>query len=175
LDINEMYMIALSGDRDDEEALFQALAERFRLFAEQRLEDPAACEDVVQESLATIAEKYRCMEFSSSFAAWVYGVLQKKIQRYYRAKRYYMDRFENSPAQGVSRPDPELQIALLACLRELCRRSTSQARVLNLVFQGYTISEICARLGLTPNACYVQLSRARAHIRDCLERKKASL
>lgn len=170
-----MYMIALRGERAAEEALFEALAERFRLFAEQRIEDRAAREDVVQESLATIAEKYRVTEFSSSFAAWVYGVLQKKIQRYYRAKGYYNDRYEDSPAQAVSLPDPGLHIALSACLKELCRRSTSQARVLNLAFQGYTVSEICARLKITPNACYVQLSRARAHIRDCLRRKKASL
>lgn len=175
MDINQMYMIALTGDRDDEEALFRVLSERLRLFVEQRVEDDVACEDVVQESLAAIAERYRSVELSSSFAAWVYGVLQKKLQRYYRDKRYHRDRFEDSSTDRVSRTDPALRAALVDCLRELCRHNEGQARTLNLVFQGYTISETCSMLGLTPNACYIQLSRARAHVKACLEKKKVSL
>jgi len=170
-----MYKVALKGGQKDEEALFHVLAERLRLFVEQRVENRSACEDIVQNSLATIAGKYRTTEFTSSFAAWVYGVLHKKLQHYYRAKRQYHERFEDLSTPEVSTADPALQATLLACLRELCRRSTSQARALNLTFHGFSISEACARLGLTPNAYYIQLSRARSYLRACLKRKKVSL
>jgi RNA polymerase sigma factor (sigma-70 family) len=176
LDINELFETARRGVRHAEESLFEALTERFRLFVEQRIKDPRAREDVVQESLMTIAKKYREVELTRSFAAWSYGVLQNYILHYYRSRQYHTDRFErpspHSEIQAVSEPDPVLASDLRDCLRELRERKLNQARVLNLLFQGYTVKEVCQRLGLTPNACHIQLSRARAQLKACLKRKR---
>lgn len=176
MDINDLHKRTLKGNAEDEGRLFEALAERFRLFVEQRIEDQKDCEDVVQESLLTVAKKYRQVELTRNFAAWAYGVLQNNLLHYYRSRRYnrarYVSATDSVEANGAVQIDPILESDLRDCLRELCRRNLSQARVLNFVVQGYAVKEVCRKLGLTPNACHIQLSRARASLRACLHRKK---
>ena len=64
---------------DAEEKLFSELTARLRLFARQRLWDRADADEVVQETVKTIFEKYRQIEFELSFAAWAYRVLNNKL------------------------------------------------------------------------------------------------
>ncbi len=132
------------------------------------------CEEIVQDALTTIAEKYRQVQIESSFAGWAYKVLNNKVLDYYKSKRVRSAR--TTPLE-VAEPDligaatdPQLKTRLLDCLRKIHGANSFHARALNLHYQGYNTEEICAKLGIASNNFYVMLSRARTMLRVCLEK-----
>ncbi|HOP06308.1 MAG TPA: RNA polymerase sigma factor [candidate division Zixibacteria bacterium] len=175
MDINELLINALRGDAGAETQLFEALTARFRLFAHQRLRDGCDCEEVVQESLLTIAREYKTTEFTTSFAAWAYKVLDYRILAQIKKRRTIADREQPlpdedwSPGAGIEDVNPDLKRKLLDCLRQIRRGNPRYARALALQYQGYETEEQCQRMRLTRNTFYSLLSRARSALERCLE------
>jgi RNA polymerase sigma-70 factor, ECF subfamily len=170
MSINTLYEQARRGDQAAIETLFDALSARFRYFARQRLHNREDAEEVVQEALQVIYEKYRSIEYEKSFAAWAYKVLMFKIMTYSRTQRRRDDKLEVAIAEAVTHEDDvSLEARLLECLRKLHAVDSRNARILNLHYQGFTVPEICERLGLTRNNLYSVLFRARAMLKRCLE------
>ena len=130
-------------------------------------------EEIVQDSLAVISEKYRQIEIEISFSAWAYRVLENKILEYYRKKHGRENALarhgDMSLTPEAAIPEPTLKRQLLDCLEKLCHANIRQARVLNMHYQGYRIDEICSKLNLTRNNLYILLSRARSTLKKCLE------
>jgi RNA polymerase sigma-70 factor (ECF subfamily) len=126
----------------------------------------------------TIAKKYREMEFTTSFAAWAYKVLNHKILDYFKAKRVRVEAqarmVDEKKPDVMSQPDPALKRQLLMCLKEVSGANSRHARILNLHYQGYTTDEICRKLDLKPGNFYVVLSRARSMLELCLEKGDAA-
>jgi len=165
---------AIGGDAAAERQLFEKLSERFRQLAKLRVGEEY-CEDLAQEACATVFEKYRNETFTVGFPAWAHGVLRMKIGNYLQKKTRMSGReleidetVEKSRARDV---DPDLKRFLAECLRELIRTGGHYARILNLVHQGYGTADICERLSITANSCYVSLSRGRSMLKHCLEGK----
>jgi RNA polymerase sigma-70 factor (ECF subfamily) len=170
MSINTLYELARQGDQAAIEKLFGALSARFRYFARHRLRDREDAEEVVQEALKVIYEKYMSMEYEQSFSAWAYKVLMFKIMTYSRTQRRREDKLEIALAEAVMHEDDgSLEARLLECLRKLHAVDSRNARILNLHYQGFTVPEICERLGLTRNNLYSVLFRARALLKRCLE------
>jgi RNA polymerase sigma-70 factor (ECF subfamily) len=174
LGINELQESARHGDRVAEEQLFERLTARFRLFVRQRLGTASEAEEVVQEAVTTIFQKYREVDFESSFTGWAYQVLNNKIMTLVKTRERRRSKLDElsvtSEAAPAGRPDSDLEERLLDCLRALNRASPRHARILNLHYQGYTVEEICRRLGLTRTNFYSILSRARGRLQECLEK-----
>ncbi len=165
--------MARKGGSAEEQRLFAVLTDIFRLFVQQRVWSRQDCEEIVQETLTTIAEKYRGIEFETSFAAWAYRVLEHKILHYYRTKRCRESKFAHPP-EGVeiatTEPfNPNLKRKLLDCLRQISRGNRRHARILTLRYQGFSAEEICDKLRITRNNAYIILSRARAMLKRCLK------
>jgi len=173
LEINELQAIARTGDRSTEDELFRRLYARFRLFARQRIRNEADAEEVIQDSLKTIFEKYRQIDFESSFAAWAYQVLTYKLKTYLSTRTRHDRKLEEErikfDGQVSANPEPDLERRLQDCLQQVNRANQRHARILNLHYQGYTVAEICARLKLTRTNLYTILSRARAMLAHCLD------
>ena len=174
MNINELYDIARNGDRDSENQLFKSLTESFRLFTQQRIWNEQDAEEIVQDTLVTVAEKYGDIQFEVSFAAWAYRVLENKILNYYRGKHYQESRFSwaqdgsQERSSGVS--DPFLKRQLLDCLEKINRVHPRHARILNLRYQGYSADEVCEKLAISRNNLYILLCRARSMLKLCLEK-----
>ena len=173
MDINELHRLAAAGDRVSEEELFRQLTARFRLFARQRVWDRADADEVVQETVKTIFEKYRQIKFETSFAAWAYRVLNNKLLTFMatkgRREKKIEEQIERQPAVQ-NEGGGDLEARLLACLSDLNRANSRHARILNLHYQGFTVKEISTRLGLTRTNFYTILSRARTMLAACLDR-----
>jgi RNA polymerase sigma-70 factor (ECF subfamily) len=174
MEINSLQNLARDGDQDAERRLFEILSARFRLFAERKVGSRQDAEEIVQDAILVVLKKYRQVEIESSFTAWSHKVLEYEILRYHK-KRGTRDRKFGEFLAGVgnvttSSSDPTLKRRLLACLKEIGKRSLNYARLLNLHYQGYTTDEVCERLNLTRNHSYVVLSRARSLLVACLER-----
>lgn len=175
MNINALHSDLISEEGASENELFEYLTVSFRLFAQQRIWNEQDSEEIVQDALMTIAKKYREIEFTTSFAAWAYKVLNHKMLDYYKAKRVRVDAHTRIVDEGnpdmSSKPDSALKRQLLKCLRKMRGR---HARVLNLHYQGYSTDEICDKLDLKPGNFYVVLSRARSMLELCLEKRDAA-
>lgn len=174
MDINSLQNAARHGDRTAENDLFQYLHARFRLFAQRKLRDREDAEEVVQDALKTVLEKYREIEFEISFAAWAYRVLENKILTFHRTRKRRQEHQEDLARRAGSserdRSDGDLEVRLLECLRKLNEVNRRHARILVLKYQGFSVSEICERLGITRTNLYTLLSRARSLLELCLKK-----
>ena len=173
MEINELYQLARRNERQAKEDLFAALRARFELFVRQRVGSQAEAEDVVQEALKTILEKYRSIEFESSFSGWAYQVLNNKLMTTVATRSRRRDKLaEAAESETHSHEETRpagLERRLLECLRSLNRVNRRHARILNLHYLGYAVDEICTKLELTRSNFYSILSRARSQLQKCLK------
>ena len=155
MDINKLQEVARTGDRAAEEELFGILLARFRLFARLRIRATADAEEVVQDALKVIFEKYRSTEFETSFTAWAYQVMKNRLLTHVttagrRDKRQTdIDAMPQEPS--VNQPDKDLERRLLFCLEKVNRAHSRHARILNLHYQGYAQADICDAARPDPN------------------------
>ena len=173
LDINDLYHQLLSGNGMIKEQLFSALAGRFRLITRQRIRNRDDAAEVVQKALMTVAEKYKEIEIKTSFAAWANQVLNNKILDHYRAQGRSVDRLVplDESGQKLSNPgsDPDMIRRLIDCLREVRQKNTGFGRALVLHYQGFTVTEMCEKVGVERDRFYKVLSAARKLLRMCLD------
>ncbi len=172
--INNLYKLALNGDKTSVDNLFQSLSERFHIFVQNRIWDENDIEDLVQDTLMTVNEKYRQLESEANFAAWAYKVLKNNMLNYFRTQKYKSHR-EVETANGYDPPspwysDPLLETKIKECLQKISRAKIRYVQVLDLHYQGYTVDEICSQLKISSNAMYISLSRARSLLKLCLEK-----
>lgn len=170
--INQLYEAAKGGNQKAENTLFEKLHVAFTYFTEHRINDRLDTEELVQEALMIISEKYRDIDFTSSFSAWAYKVLDNRIMHYMRKK--YTSRKMNEKlrleAKKSENANPELKIKLMDCLKKINKVNIRYARILNLRHQGYSTDEISQILETTPNNVLVILSRARSLLKYCLKK-----
>lgn len=172
MELNDLYSQARAGDQSAEEALFAGLTARFRLFARQRLGSRDEAEEVAQEAIKTVLEKYREIDFESSFSGWAYQVLNNKLMTMVTTRDRRRNLLENEALtrSGSHAGDGVviLEARLLECLRKVNRVNPRHARILNLHHLGFGVEEICTKLKLTRNNFYSVLSRARSLLQRCL-------
>jgi len=173
LDLNELYRFARDGGKSEEKEFFSALSEIFRILLFHKVQDRQDAEEIIQDVLAVVAQKYRDIEFTVSFSSWVHAVLKNRVMNYYRFRKTESSRFDRSEnarnAEGSHRPNPELERRIVECFRKLHEFNKNHARILNLRYQGYGIKELCKKLNMSANGIYIVLSRARAVLKKCLD------
>lgn len=120
-----------------------------------------------------VFQKYRAINFETSFAAWAHQVLQNEILKFYRSQanraKILVRDHDDSVSASTWNSDLELKRRMLECIKKICGAYIRYARILNLKYQGYTGEEICERLAITPNNFYSMVSRARSLLDTCLE------
>lgn len=175
-DVQQLLQRAREGNAAAEQEILQYLHVRFSLFATRRIRNKEAAEDVVQESCMTVLANYRTETFRVGFEEWAWGVLRINIKNYFRrttkenqriAAEHSADDLGSLPARAV---DTDLEMSILDCLEKIARINPRFARILALVYQGYTTSEMCELLKVTSNNCHVLLHRGRAMLKSCLSR-----
>ncbi|MBN1210968.1 MAG: RNA polymerase sigma factor, partial [candidate division Zixibacteria bacterium] len=113
-------------------------------------------------------------EFTLSFSSWAYKVLVNVYLNYYKkkqsnkGKQVALPDYDNVP--GSWAPDPDLENALIDCLRKICANNNRYARILNLYYQGFSTEEVCRKLKISSANAYVILARARSLLKTCLEK-----
>jgi RNA polymerase sigma-70 factor (ECF subfamily) len=144
------------------------------MFVQNRIWDEQDVEDLVQDTLMTINKKYKSIDSEANFAAWAYKVLKNNLLYYFRTRKYQSSR-ESDEIDGTDPPspwhsDPLLETRIKDCLGKISRAKVRYVQVLDLHYQGYTVSEVCEKLNLTANALYIAISRARSLLKLCLEK-----
>jgi RNA polymerase sigma-70 factor (ECF subfamily) len=172
VNINDLYNASLQGGKAEEDALFERLRVNLLYLVEQRVGNSFAAEEIVQEALITISGKYRDLNITKSFIAWVHKVMENKILHYYRSKgtlkRKLTHSSEYNEDYGARDQDHNLKRQLLSCLKMIVKTNRRYARILNLSYMGYSTTEICSRLGVSRENGFTLLSRARSMLKYCL-------
>jgi RNA polymerase sigma-70 factor (ECF subfamily) len=180
LSINNLYIEACRGGKEEENRLFKALTVRFRLFTIQRIRNEQDAEEIVQIALAVIYQEYEALDIRTSFAAWAYRVLERRILNFLNKKKKLAEREVQFQEEYIPLDLPtDIEInnikgRLLECLRKICRTNSRYARILNMHYQGYKTEEICKKMNITSENCYTILSRARSLLEYCLDNREIS-
>lgn len=158
------------------------------------LHDERAAEDVVQDAVLAAIEREHQFSGHASVRTWMTSILRNRIHDHYRRSWRELPFDEEADAQDArvlrevakargrlwearghwaSAPENVLSQrqffdVLETCIRRLPARS---ARVF-LMHEWLELSteEICGELKISPSSCGVILHRAKARIRECLER-----
>ena len=178
MNINDLHKKAVSGDSKAEGELFKALSERFQVVLRHKIKDELDIEDIMQDSLAVVASKYKGIEFEVSFSAWAYKILEYNILSYYRSgssrRKKETEMTIDTADNRTIDADPILKMKLIECFDKLCRVNSRYASVISMHFEGYEADEIAKKLKVTVNNIYVLLSRARAMLKNCLDNGELS-
>ena len=173
MNLNQLLHKARNGTNADEDELFRYISERFHRFVQQRVQSLEDSEEIVQDTMISIAQQYKSIEIHTDFGAWAYGILENKLRYYYRTKKNYKTKMSNFAEIERSHPpreiNPDLKRLLLECLKKINETNLKYIRILNLYCQGYTTKEICQKLKITENNCYVIFSRARSLLKKCIQ------
>lgn len=160
-------------------------------YAYARVNDDGVAEDLVQETFLAAVKDQGSFEGRSSEKTWLFSILKHKLIDYYRKEKrvIFAEAGEGDPdsmsaffnAKGGWRIPPahwrtnpgKVQEAkdfldhFYRCLSGLPAR-TADAFVYREV-DGMGTEEICRKLDITANNCWVLLYRARMLLRKCLE------
>ena len=161
--------------REHVSALFVQFSPEVRGFILALLPDLSRADDVFQETFLTVTRKAADFRPGTNFLAWACTIARYKVleagRRRAESARPFSEEVLESLCAVCPEPeneDRELQL-LNECLEEL-HPHTRRAMELRYE-QGHKPAEIARRLGWTAESVYVVLSRARAALRQCVERK----
>jgi RNA polymerase sigma-70 factor (ECF subfamily) len=155
-----------------EAGLVRQFRDRLRLFALRRVRDPAAAEDVAQETLRRVLEASRAgrIENPSALPAFVFQTAQHICLQHFRSAeregRALLRLSGDPPEQG-----PHPLTALITEERRievrnaLARLKPEDRELLRLVyFEGVETETIAQRLGVSPGALRVRKHRVLARL-----------
>jgi RNA polymerase sigma-70 factor (ECF subfamily) len=170
----------LRGDEGAFTEFFDAYAQRLFRFAMRRLDDAAAAEDIVQNTLVTAMRKLSTWRGEAALFTWLCTLCRHEIAAHWR-------RAAHRPQMAALDDDPDVRATVEALAadidlpdRALERRELSRLVQLTLDYlpgrygdvlewkyaHGLSVAEIAERLGSTPKAAESTLTRARHAFRE---------
>ncbi len=163
-------------------------------YAMTQLRDENVAEDLVQETFLAALNGYHSFAGESAFLTWLTTILRRRIIDYRRSTRRqsehqqpisdealpYSDPFDkrNHWRQTLGRwpADPQEQFesaefwdVLESCVERLPPPLAEAFRLREVM--SWSVSDVCAVVGITEGNLAVRLHRARLALRGCLEQK----
>ena len=159
-------------------------------YAVKRVRDRASAEDLVQETLLAAMNPSQPFEGRSQVRTWLFGILRHKVLDFWRAREratVSLDEELREHVDGMYSPNghwrrehaphawkrhgadsAELVEILRACLEKLPPRA-AEAFLLR-ERHGVSVEQLSQEFGTNPTNVWQILSRARAALRECVER-----
>lgn len=148
-------------------------------FIASMVPDFHAAEDLLQDVAVVLLRKFSEYDAQRPFVAWALGITRLEV----------LARRRDSVVQSIVASDSQLMESVSAAFEELapeldqrahalreCRKTIKgrAEEVLKLRYEGaLKPADIAQRLGLEPGAVRVQLTRIRAALQECVERRLA--
>jgi RNA polymerase sigma factor (sigma-70 family) len=146
---------------------------RFRAFLVRRLGDPDEAEDVLQSALLRAVRRPPTADDPEAVTRWFYRVLRNALSDRARRRQAAERAAATLAAEPASTPaDTELWNAVCGCVTALADTLHGPySEILRSVdIEGRPVAEAASQLGLTPGNARVRLHRARAALREQVER-----
>lgn len=158
--------------------LFVQHSPHIRGFIAALLPDLSQVDDVLQETFLTVTARAESFDASRDFVAWACGVARMKVREAGRKSARQWRPLSDEVIDALAASEPEVEsddhrLSLLAdCINRL---GTQSRRVIDLRYQqAHKPDEIARRMEWGVDSVYVALSRARAALRQCIERKQTA-
>jgi RNA polymerase sigma-70 factor (ECF subfamily) len=173
--VNELRLIqrACQGDPKAERAIYDAHVDRVFRLAYRLTGDEALAEDLTQETFVRAFDRLDEFRGDSRLSTWLHTVATRtvlsglrKVRRLRGRESTELERVPEAPAPG--RRDAELRLLLDEAIAAL----PEDMRLVFLMHdvEGFKHREIAAGLEITEGTSKSRLHRARAWLRDYLER-----
>ncbi len=136
-------------------------------------------EDLVQEALIIICEKYKAIEFERGILPWAYGVLDRVMSGDYRTQTR-RENILNSHIDEVIKihenyDSVEGQYASIEMAEELwdalSQLNNKEKEIFKLKLEGFSCEEIQKKLDISRTVMDVSVFRGRKKLRKKLERR----
>ncbi len=149
--------------------LWQEFAAPLRSFLRARTRTPTDADDLLQEVFIRIQKRLPTLHDTSKIQGWVYRIARNTLIDHYRARR------EHLPIDfDIESEDPagEAAVDLRPALRQFIAELPPAYRepLVRHEFQGESLDEVAAALGLTLTATKSRVRRARLLLRQMLDR-----
>jgi RNA polymerase sigma-70 factor, ECF subfamily len=147
-------------------------------FIYSMLRDPAAADDVLQETNLVLWKKSGDFRPGTNFVGWAFQIAQWQVMAYrkrrQRTREYFDDdllaRLADDAGGRVERIEQRHR-ALRDCLKRL--RPRQQALISRRYEPGGSVNQIALQNGRSPKAISEALRRIRSILMDCIERTLA--
>lgn len=169
----EEFQAAQRGDRAALERVLAHSRQDLRRFAEYHCAVNDV-EDAVQESLFLIARKIGHLRAIEAYASWLFRIVKRECNRLKRVRRRLVLLPSLEEIDGPHYPAPD---GLLRDLARTLQAMPAHYREIVLLrdYEGLTIAEIAAQLGLHIEAAKARLHRARSLARQLLSAPEPAL
>lgn len=151
-----------------------------RAFVQSRVRNAALAEDITQEALVRLHRKFDTLRAGDKLEAWVFQIARRAVADHFRAARptEAFDEQTHAPAPDPATHEPLaaeeeiLRREMAAYVRSVIERLPEKYhQALRLTeFEGVPQVELARRLGLSVSAAKSRVQRARAMVRDEMER-----
>lgn len=160
--------------------LFLLNERRLRAFTRALITNREESQDVFQQALLTMLEKFPERDHRGDFVDWAFRVISFKALEWTKRKRRSRLRFDEqilqsvaSDAIAVDRSWSARSAALMQCLRGLS--SEDRGLLARRYEDGESIAHIAGTTGLTEHTVYRRLSRLRKRLLECINRRLARI
>jgi RNA polymerase sigma-70 factor, ECF subfamily len=168
-----------SSNVPDQPASLEQLRSAIRAFVLGKVKDPTLADDVTQETLIRLHKKADSLRDTDRLHAWVFQIARNAIADHFRAAKP-TDPFDEqlhaqpatTPSETPTAEEETLQQDLAAYVRSVVNDLPDIYRqALQLTeFQGMSQVDLARQLGLSTSAAKSRVQRARAMVRDQIER-----
>lgn len=176
-DVDLVHRIA-AGDEDALRELYAAYGQRLYAYALRLTGDPAAAEDVVQDSLVTVWQGACRFRGEGRVVAWLLGIIHHKALNSLRSRPLIsFEATETDPPARDPLPDEQISTSEQSRLIRagLERLSLEHRTALELIFyQGLSLDEAAEVCGVAVGTIKSRLSYAKASLRGVLNREGLS-
>lgn len=156
------------------QGLFLAHIDLIRGFIRALVRDRHLADDVLQETFLTVTRKAEDFEPGTNFPRWACAVARLKVLEAHRREKGNMLFLSEEAIEALSTSEEVPAADYRTDLLECCIKDLPPAmkRSVELRYVGdHKPAEIARIIGWSAEAVYVTLSRARALLRQCIERK----
>jgi RNA polymerase sigma-70 factor (ECF subfamily) len=175
-----MFASSTTGESDHTtkvQGLFLQHQPEIRGFVLSMIPNFSVADDVMQETFLIVTKKALSFELGTSFAAWVKTIARFKALEAIRARKFetlseeVLEALNTEPHEFAGETDERLAL-LRGCLDQLAPQAR---RSIDYRYQNENMPpQIASLMGCTVQSVNVTLSRARAFLRECVQRKMAA-
>lgn len=148
---------------------------RFLSFLESRVGNREDAEEILQSAFVRSIQKAEEIAAPEHVVAWFYRLLRNAVIDHYRHRAAGERSLEGYAKQFPSHepgPDPDMERVVCECVKDLIEvlKPEQAALIRDVDLGGTEIATVATSLGITSGNARVRLHRARAALREELER-----
>jgi len=151
------------------EQVWEEFQTQLQAFILQRVSDPVATEDLLQEVFVKIHQSIESLEDNTKLESWVYQIARNTIIDHYRTTKSY-DKIESAPLVEEEYINMDAATQLAPALHGLVEQLPKHyRRAIELTeFEGLTQKEMGQHLGLSISGAKSRVQRAREQLKEML-------